>query len=264
MLPQIADLRSCASFEDAWEPNTYLSDYYGAVENDEQATLQFLVQVAAQVGPIATLLDFGCGPTVHHLFPFATQAAEIHVADYLPENLHAIRRWIDAEPGAQDWSPFAAQVLNFELGRPACRSEIVAREEITRRRLRTFLDADARSSRPLRDPAARAKYPAVLCCFCPDSITDDRAEWRRCTWNVASLVAPGGWFVLAALRATAAYRVGNASFPSACVTEHDVADVLADAGFAPSRTTITVASTPDDQGFGYSSVILAAGRRTWT
>ena len=52
------------------------------------------------------------------------------------------------------------------------------------------------------------QYPAVLCCFCPDSITDDLDEWRRCTANIASLVAPGGWLVLTALGAAASYRVG--------------------------------------------------------
>ena len=264
MRPQFANLRKYADFDAAWEPDAYLSDYYRAVENDERATLRFLVEVAAQVGPIPALLEFGCGPTVHHLFPFAAQAASIHVADYLPANLLAVRRWMDAVPDSHDWSPFAASVLGYELGRPATRSEIVTREELTRRRIKALLPADARSSRPLRDDSARPGYPAVLCCFCPDSITDDLTEWRRCTRNVASLVAPGGWFVLAALRAAEAYRVGEASFPSACVTEHDVADVLEEAGFAPSCTTVTVATTPDDRDFGFSSIVLAAGRRSWT
>jgi hypothetical protein len=43
-----------------------------------------------------------------------------------------------------------------------------------------------------------------------------------------------------------------------------VADVLAEAGFERSRTTVSVATTPDDHDFGFSSIVLAAGRRTWT
>jgi hypothetical protein len=264
MRPEFADVHTYASFEAAWQPDAYLSSYYSAVESDERATLQFLVEVAAQVGPISTLLEFGCGPTVHHLFPFAAQARTIHVADYLPANLLAVRRWTRADPDAHDWSAFAAAVLGYELGRPASRSEIAAREELTRQRITRFLDADARSSPPIADEAAVPGYRAVLCCFCTDSITDDLAEWRRCTRNITELVVPGGWFVLAALRAAAAYRVGDARFPSARVTERDVADVLADAGFEPSQTTVTVATTPDVHDFGFGSIVLAAGRRAWS
>ena len=264
MLPQVSEVRSYASFDFAWEPDAYLAQYYNAVENDERATLRFLSACAATIGPVPALLEFGCGPTIHHLFPFVAQADEIHVADYLPVNLLAIRRWIERAPDAHDWSIFAAHVLRCELGRPATVGEVATREQRTRQRIAAFLQADARSTQAIHGRGALREYPVVLCCFCPDSITADLEEWRRCTLNIASLVAPRGWLVLAALRATTAYRVGGVHYPSARVTEQDVTCVLAEAGFAPSSTTVTVAAAPDDRGFGFSSVILAMGRRAWT
>jgi len=82
--------------------------------------------------------------------------------------------------------------------------------------------------------------------------------------NIASLVALNGWLVLTALRATDAYRVGDVRFPSAGVTEHDVAAVLAEAGYPARTTTVTVAQAPDDRGYGFSAITLAMGRRSWT
>jgi len=251
------------SFDTGWHPSHYLEEYYTAVENDEQATIAFLVEAADRLGAVSELLEFGCGPTVHHLFPFADRVNEIHVADYLPCNLDAVRRWVRRQQGAHDWSAFARYALRCELGRTPTRVEVESRENLTRQRITGLVHADARNSTPIVDEHARHRYGAVLCCFCPDSITADRDEWRRCMLNIASLVAPGGWFVLAALRATQAYRVGEARFPSAGVTEHDVAAALAEAGYLAGTTMVTVAQAPDDRGYGFSAVTLAMGRRSW-
>jgi hypothetical protein len=253
-----------ASFDTGWHPSHYLEQYYSAVENDERATIAFLVEATARVGHVSDLLEFGCGPTVHHLFPFADRVDEIHVADYLPSNLDAVRRWVSRQPGAHDWSAFARYSLRCELGRVPTRVEIESREDRTRQRITGFVHADARNPVPIVDERARPRYGAVLCCFCPDSITANRDEWRRCMLNIASLVALNGWLVLAALRATDAYRVGDVRFPSAGVTEHDVAAVLAEAGYPARTTTVTVAQAPDDRGYGFSAITLAMGRRSWT
>src|SRR5262245_2485025 len=106
-----------ASFEHDWSPAAYLADYYTAVQPDEQATMRFLVEAAALVGDCAGLLEFGCGPTVHHLLPFVPRAQEIHVVDFLDRNLDAVRAWIDGDDGAWDWTPFTALTLELELGR---------------------------------------------------------------------------------------------------------------------------------------------------
>jgi hypothetical protein len=252
----------CASFDSAWQPSRYLQEYYSAVENDERATIAFLVDAADRLGAASELLEFGCGPTVHHLFPFVHRVAEIHVADYLPSNLDAVRRWVTRQPGTHDWSAFAACALRCELGRTPTRIEIESRENLTRQRITGFFHADARCPTPIVGERGRQRYGAVLCCFCPDSITADRDEWRRCMLNIASLVAPQGWLVVAALRATEAYRVGDVRFPSAGVTEHDVAAVFAEAGYPAATTTVTVAQAPDDRGFGFSAITLAMGRRS--
>lgn len=221
--------------------------------------MRFLVEAAALVGEVPALLEFGCGPTVHHLLPFAPRPDAIHVADYLDRNLAAVRRWVDGRDGAWDWTPFTEVTLRHELGRAPQRWEVREREAATRERVRTFQLADARRPQPLADGSRR--FPAVLCCFCPDSITSERDEWQRCTEHVASLVAPGGWFVLTALGGASEYRVGGRCFPSPRIDADDIAGVLRDAGFSRLGTTITTADTGDDADHGFDTVLLAVSRK---
>ena len=76
-----------------------------------------------------------------------------------------------------------------------------------------------------------------------------------------SLVEPGGRFVFTALRNAVAYRVGDSMFPSAGVTEFDVAEVLRSEGFSRGDLSIEVADVVDEKNHGVSSVIFAIGRR---
>lgn len=249
------------SFEASWRPEQYLADYYRGVQPDEKATLRFLLQAARRVGRVPTMLEFGCGPTIHHLLPFVAQVAEIHLADYMPGNLDAVADWVADAPGCHDWTPFVAFTLRDELGREPTVYELEQRVRLARRKITAALPADARYIRPLGDHAPIRRYPLVLCCFCPDSITADLDEWRRCLRNIVSLVERGGWLVYAALRGATGYRVGDARFPSAGVTEFDVADVLRSEGFERDELTIEVARVADDDDHGFSAVILAVGRR---
>ena len=250
-----------ASFEDDWRPEQYLASYYRSVQPDEQATMRFLVRAASMIGSVPMMLEFGCGPTVHHLFPFARSAHMIHVADYLECNLDAVADWMTGAPDCHDWSSFVSFTLRDEGGLEPTADEVDERVRLTRNRIVSRHLADARYVRPLGHANPHRGYPLVLCCFCPDSITDEIDEWRRCMRNIVSLVEPGGWFVFTALRNAAAYRVGDSMFPSAGVTEFDVAEVLRSEGFSRGDLSIEVADVVDEKNHGFSSVIFAIGRR---
>jgi hypothetical protein len=131
-------------------------------------------------------------------------------------------------------------------------------EDAVRWRITTMMRADAARFPPIVDGR---RYPAVLCCFCPDSITDDLAEWERYTHNVASLVDDGGWFVLTALAGARAYRVGGYEFPSPRLDADHVYRALRGAGFAPRATTVVSAAVADPDWHGFDSVLFAIARR---
>ena len=135
-------------------PEAYLADYYTVVQPDEIVTMSFLVEAAAVVGDVPELLEFGCGPTVHHLLPFAARAAQIDVVDFLDQNLHAVRRWVDGADG--DMGLHAVDEVHGGMpssgaSRPGTRC--ASAKATTRERIRSLGLADVRRPQPLRrDP----------------------------------------------------------------------------------------------------------------
>jgi len=244
--------RGYASFESEWIPREYLADYYSEVERDERETIAYFVDAMREVPPGEPVLFFGVGPTLHHVFLAAGKASEIHLADYLPENLAEIQRWLDRGPGAHDWSPFVRYTLECEGLAAPTDLEMREREEITRRKIARLLEVDARHSPPLPE-----RYATVVSAYCADSATSDRATWEAYTRNIAGLVGPAGTYVTAALRRADHYLVGGKSFPSANVDEHDVADVLA----GDFEATVEVRELAEQEPHGYAGVVLARARR---
>ncbi len=243
---------------DEWNPAQYLADYYSRVEPDEERTLAFLVREFRKIAGQPVALEFGIGPTLHHALPLSPHVREIHVADYIPANLNEIRKWQAGDQAAHDWTPFTASILRFE-GVPApSPCEIRRRETLTRRRITRLIVGDAASCSPLGAAGERG-YDCVLSCYCADSATADKATWRRYMSNIVSLLAPGGFFVTAALAGCRHYRVGGKRFPCANVTEHDFATLFQQLGFDMSTAVIRVEPVPEHRALGYGSIVLASG-----
>src|SRR5262249_9725210 len=157
------------SFDTDWVPGEYLADYYRAVEPDEHETIAFFADAMRQAPDGDTVLVFGTGPTLHHVFLAAPKASEIHLADYLPANLHEIERWLQRDPAAHDWRPFVRYTLQCEGVTAPTDEDVARREDLTRAKITRLLEVDAR--RPV--PLGRC-YPTVISAYCADSATDDR------------------------------------------------------------------------------------------
>jgi hypothetical protein len=237
-----------------WKPEEYLHEYYRDVEPDERFLLEFLVEVMGELPPVPVALDFGCGPTVHRLFPLVPRAQEFHLAEYLPVNRDAVSRWAAGRPGAHDWSLFARETLRLEGGLEPADGQVRAREQAARERITRILSADAGDRDPL-GPARRGFYPLVTTHYCADSATDDRETWLRYMRHIAGLVRPGGCFVVSALGGSRGYRVGSHWFPGAAVTAEDVLAFLEEAGFG--EIDRRERAVPDRADQGYGSVIFA-------
>jgi hypothetical protein len=220
--------------------------------------LEFLVEVAREMPPIPVALDFGCGPTVHRLFPLVSRVGEIHVADYLGPNRTAVRRWLERRDGTHDWRPFIRETLGMEGYTAPTAAEVEEREEATRARVTQVLPGDAAEVNPL-GPERRAFYPLVTSHYCADSATDDMSVWRTYMRHIAGLVQPGGLFVVSALGSTRRYRVGSRWFPSADVTAHDLGGFLQSAGFRDIDLRVRVVGDREEQGYG--SVLFARAVR---
>src|SRR4029079_9502662 len=125
---------------------------------------------------------------------------------------------------------FARETLRLEGDPAPSATHVRAREEPTRARIRELLSADASDADPL-GPARRGFYPLVTTHYCADSATGDRETWRRYMQNIASLVQPGGQFIVSALGGSQGYRVGSHWFPGVAVSPDDLWAVLEETGF---------------------------------
>jgi hypothetical protein len=244
--------RGHASFDADWVPDEYLADYYTVLEPDEVETIAFFTDAMRATAPGEPVLFFGTGPTLHHVFLSAGRASEIHLADYLPQNLAAIERWLQRDPGAHDWRPFVRYTLECEGHGAPTDAELVEREELTRAKITRLVEADAGD----REPVAE-RYGTVVSAYCADSATADRATWETYMRHISGLVRPGGVFITAALRRSRSYLVGGKRFPSADVDEHDLRAVLE----PEFECAIEVREVPEHARLGYEGIVLVRATR---
>lgn len=241
---------------DAWDADRYLAEYYRHVEADEAATLGFITTACARIVAPGRALVFGSGPTVHHLLPLAPHVREIHVADYLESNLDHVRRWLQRDAGAHDWTAFARHVLMREGLRTPTREQVDERERMVRCRVTRCLRGDAGRAWPL-SVQGRRRYDVVLSCYCAESATGDRSVWRRYMRNILRLLAPGGLFITAGLRRCRSYVVGPHRYACADIDENDLAAALVDFGIEPRSTHLEVHRVGLRERLGYDSIVLA-------
>ena len=97
-----------ADFDTDWDPRAYLAGYYARVEPDERETIAFFVDGFRRTPEGGSVLVFGIGPTLHHVFPAAERAGEIHLGEYLPANRAEAGRWLAGDPGRPRLAPLRA------------------------------------------------------------------------------------------------------------------------------------------------------------
>lgn len=104
-------------YQQVWKPRQYLEQYYSGatVSDDEQAVFAQLAKWFDQGGrQFKRGLDFGCGPTIHHAAALVPYVQELHLADYLPDNLEEIRRWLRDDSDAHVWDVYLSGALTHD------------------------------------------------------------------------------------------------------------------------------------------------------
>lgn len=248
-------------YDQLWNPRDYLRQYYSQdfIPDDEEAIYQRLIAYLQGKGrTFARALDFGCGPTVHHLTPLAPWVEEIHLTDYLPTNLQEVGKWLRAEADAHDWDTHIRRALEIETQGNVSEEAIEARKLLMRAKVTTLKPCDVRKSKPLGDGA---DYDLVFSAYCVDAATDSKQEWQQLMSNLLTLCADGGTVVLLSSRKARRYQVDDKFFPEASVDETDIATVLAAAGFDPHQTQIEAVPIKTWAKLAFDGIVIAIAEK---
>jgi len=247
-------------------PRDYLNEYYRTVDVENEALLRFFAELARECRPESLVLDLGCGPTLYTLFSLARACAEIHMCDYLEANLAEIRRWLNADPDAFDWTPFTRKALELEAmlessnDANTAREDIVAREALLRRKVTQVFKCDIRASAPL-GIAGNTRYDLIVSVSCLEIVAHDLAEWREFLGHATSLLKPGGTLALMTLADATTYRSGERLFATATVNQSSLTEGLIDAGYRSDSIRVQYVPAQDPERSHYAGFLLSAAQK---
>jgi hypothetical protein len=244
----------------AFDPRTYLDEYYAQLPPENLALLGFLVEAFAHVPAGGLALDFGAGPSLYSAIAAAPHVRELHLCEYAPANRAELTRWLNAEPDAFDWSDTIRAALRA-AGQPDDLSAVQTREALIRQRVTSVMPCDLLQPFPLDDPTACGRYDVLVSNLCAEAAAPNHAVWRACIARMAELLKPNGHIILSAVKRSSAYSVGRQVFRVLPIDESDVLVGLRGAGFEPA--TITLSSTPADHPvYPYEGLIFATARKS--
>jgi hypothetical protein len=243
------DFRDVRSFAAA-----YIDTFYRdrPPTNDEKQVLRFLVRRLRDTPPLPAMLEVGCGPTVHHTFPFLPYVRTIHMADYLPENLEEVGKWTAEAPLACAWDQYAALVLDLE-DKPQGAADVSALQQRARSTIGELLRCDL-TQHPIL--GTEASYPLVSAFYCTEEVGISIARWQEVMANLAAAVAPGGRLLLSCLADTDFYLVGGTQYPCARISKRDVLHILPQLGFDTDDTTVVSMPIEGQADEGVVGVVL--------
>lgn len=238
----------------------YLATYYSrGLTLDEERIADALIRLYPEASG-DRLLEIGCGPTLHHLLPAAEHFHEIHVADYLTENLDEIRLWQTDSLLAHDWRRHTQFILEHE-GKETTPEVVKSREDLLRRKLTCFLNCDL-----LRDAPPLGLYPAVGSFFCSEEVGISKNAWQTVVSRIAAHVAPGGYLFMSALRGSDFYSVVSQdgtrrNLPCANINENDFLELLPRLGFPLSKIWIESGTKKGQEIDGVFGFVIVAAQR---
>lgn len=245
-----------------WNPKAYLQQYYKTpvIPTDEVAIFKTLIPyLNAQNRVFERAIDVGSSATLHHEIPLTPFVQELYVSDYLQANLDEMKKWLNGDSDAHNWDIYIEGVLRLEGMAQVAASDIEARKQLMKGRIRQPILVDIAQKRPL---GSDERFPLVTAFYVAESVAQNKAEWLRYMENISSLVADDGVFIVSALRNADSYQVGSAYFPSAHIDEHDISEALEHLGFMP--IIVQVAPVQEWLEEGFDSIVIAVGEKRVT
>lgn len=164
------------------------------------------------------------------MIPAVPKASKIVFTDYLKQNRDEVKKWLDGEPGAFDWTPAIECSLDLE-GRSPNKTEIQLREAMLRDKIHAVVHCDLAVDNLVEEGYA-GPYDVVNCTGVLDAICATLEEFADGVKKLSSLVKKDGYLIVNLDKNSDSYLVSNAEFVNPIVlTEEDLKNAYTAAGF---------------------------------
>ncbi len=243
-----------------WKPVDYLEHYYllERLPSDEVHLFRFITRfLKKQNRMFKSVIDIGCGPTIHRAIPFVPYVEDVYLADYVSANLQEIKKWIAEGSTIHNWDDQIRHILNIEGLKTD--KDFNERIESFKNKIKKLLTCNIFDTLPIG--ITKAQFPLVTSFYCIDSITHSKLKWKTAMKNLCGLVEPGGWLIISALRDTKSYKVGKRTFPSANVNEADFYTILGKHGFPKETIDVKIIPSPQWEKDGIKSLLVLSAKK---
>ena len=248
-----------SSYYDTFDPHVYLKEYRGVTYLNHIHSRHTLrcYHTAFQTLPSGLkVLDYGSGPVVMNVISAATKASEIVLSDYVDQSCKVLRKWLDGDSDAYDWSPHFNFVVQDLEGKGE--KEVKHRQELVRKLVKAVVHCDITQDPPIQSGYDQL-YDVVISSLVIESVARNVDEYATYISRLGTLVKPGGVVMMYQIENKSGfYEVGDHKFHNLPVTAEVSVCTLEDAGFHD----LTVDKfSPDDPNITYSFV---KGTRNYT
>lgn len=226
-------------FQGNFDPTTYLERRFKNPGAGVSAMINFALENLCQFfkdwpkgRQAPRVLDYGCGPVIAYDISAARVASEIVLAEYTKKSRELIKKWLDHDPSAWDWSPYFKHVVETIEGKS--KSEAFEREETMRKVIKAVVPCDISSEHPIAY-GYEGPYDIVISTLAIESGCKTRADYKAAIKKIFALLSRGGHLLLyVSIRnkeGLGCYYVGEQKFHPLCLTEHFVLTTLTESGF---------------------------------
>ncbi|XP_073513498.1 indolethylamine N-methyltransferase-like [Phyllobates terribilis] len=173
-----------------------------------------------------TLVQLTRDPVLYKLFVCCDYFEEITVLEIRKEYSLELRKWMNKESGALDWSHASKYACELE-GKSKCWRE---KEEELRAKVKRILDCDITAD-PLVAPEVLPQADCLLCIWALDTLSKDHEDFRNNLRKMAALLKTGGHMAFFGAINAKQYNVGEKTYPVLGYDEEFLRRALEDVGF---------------------------------
>ncbi|KAM7312329.1 indolethylamine N-methyltransferase-like [Ixodes scapularis] len=175
-----------------------------------------------------TLLDAGSGPVILNALMTSGRFKLIELSDLVEDNRLELKKWMNRDEDAIDWSLFAEKIAAVE-GYSDIKKGAIEILERTRAAIHNVVPCGV-LERGVLPVEHRENFDVVISSGCLESAAVDVESYRRVVCNVVTLAKPGGLLVIFGVGGLNEYQVGSADFTVMNLTENVLKEAMTDAG----------------------------------